>query len=77
MERYRMYALYLLFNGRHDECGLVEVRGLDSSLHLPALGLGLRTAGGCWRENLRVYWRRKLSEVINRLAARRALNILT
>ena len=48
MERYRMYALYLLFNGRHDECGLVEVRGLDPSLHLPTVGLGLVTKGGCW-----------------------------
>ena len=80
MKRYRIYILYLLLNGRHDECGLVEVRGLDPSLYFATLGLGLtlRTKGGCgWRwprrENLRVYWRRKLSKVINRLAARKAL----
>ena len=49
MERYRIDALYLLLDGRHDECGLVEVRGLDPPLHLPTpdLGLGLGTKGGC------------------------------
>ena len=79
MERYRIYTLDLLLNGRHDECRLVEIRTLDPPLHLTTLGLGLRMSkGGCWRrwpggENLRVYWRRKLSKVINRLAARRAL----
>ena len=70
MERYRVYTLYFLLNGRHCEGCLVEIRGLDPPLHLTEIS----TPGLSGGENLRSYWRRKLSKIINRFAARGALD---
>ena len=70
MERYRVYTLYFLLNGRHCEGCLVEIRGLDPPLHLTEIS----TPGLSGGENLRSYWRRKLSKIINRFAARGSLD---